>query len=224
MQYRKDSLENDNYYHVFSRSIAGYSVFNDGKDFRRISELIDLYRYSDFNYKYSAFCDLTKENQKYVLDNLRSNNDVIVEIVAFCLMPTHIHLVLKQINDDGISKYMARVLNGYSRYFNNKHKRQGPLWAGRFKSVLVENDIQLLHLTRYIHLNPSSASLVANPMDWDYSSYHNYISPGVENSICNFIGLFDFSPEQYKKFVNDRKSYQRDLSIIKNILIDDYSG
>ena len=70
---------------------------------------------------------------------------------------------------------MRRLLNSYTRYFNEKIKRKGPLWEGRFKKVLVNSDEQLLHLTRYVHLNPVSAGIVEKPEDWPCSSYREYI-------------------------------------------------
>jgi putative transposase len=119
---------------------------------------------------------------------------------------------------------MARVLNGYSRYFNTKHKRIGPLWSGRFKSVLITNDEQLLHLTRYIHLNPTSAGLVKKPGDWPHSSYKEYVDYKVKQRICKYKEVIEMSRKEYKKFTEDRKDYQREISVIKNLTIDDYSG
>jgi putative transposase len=109
--------------------------------------------------------------QLAIKDSLQSENEQLVEVVAYCIMQTHFHLILKQVTEDGIAKFMGRILNGYSRYFNSLHSRVGPLWTGRFKNVLIRNDEHLLHLTRYIHLNPVSAGLVTKPEDWDYSSY-----------------------------------------------------
>jgi putative transposase len=225
MNIRKDPLVNGQYYHIFSRSIAKFKVFNDRDDYARFSELFDLYRFTDFYYKYSSFKELQLFNQKEIIDSLNRRNDILVEIVAYCIMPTHVHFLLKQVVDAGISKYLARVLNSYTRYFNLKHHRTGPLWEGHFKNVLVKSDKQLLHLTRYIHLNPTSADLVKKPEDWAFSSYLDYIHPeNVEKSMCSYRDILDISPKIYRKFVNDRKSYQRELSIIKNILIDEYAG
>ncbi len=78
-------------------------------------------------------------------------------------MPTHIHLILKQLKEDGISAYMSKILNSYTCYFNRRTKRKGPLWESRFKRVEVTSDEQLLHLTRYIHLNPVTAHIVEEP-------------------------------------------------------------
>ncbi|OGD65565.1 hypothetical protein A3F08_02765 [Candidatus Berkelbacteria bacterium RIFCSPHIGHO2_12_FULL_36_9] len=225
VQYRKEILSTGSYYHVYCRSISKYIIFNNNSEFIRMLEILNLYRYIDFNLKYSMFNKLTLLSQSTIIEKLKSDNQVYVEIVAYCIMPTHIHLILKQVADGGISKFMAKVLNSYSRYFNVKHKRVGPLWAGRFKSVLITNDDQMLHLTRYIHLNPSSAKIVELPEDWSFSSYSEYISSkNYFPKICSYENLFMFSAEEYKKFVSDRKSYQQEISKIKHILLEDYAG
>lgn len=222
MNIRKDPLINGQYYHIYNRSIAKFIIFNSAEDYYRMIDIIKLYCYADFNYKYSRYIELEPLIQKNILNSIISTNNVLIEIVAYCLMPTHFHLILKQIVDDGISKYIARMLNSYSRYFNSKLQRTGPLWAGKFKNVLVSNDEQLLHLTRYIHLNPVSINLVDKCESWPNSSYSEYASGQEE--ICSYQNLFNFMPNQYKKFVKDRREYQREISRIKNILIDNYSG
>lgn len=225
MYKRKDPLTNNQHYHVFSRSIAKFTVFNNDADYLRIIDILNLYRYTDFNYKYSRFIELESETKKDIINNLEKTSPVLVEIIAYCIMPTHIHLILKQVSENGISNFMSKILNCYTRYFNIHHKRTGPLWEGRFKNVLILTNEQLLHLTRYAHLNPTSAGLVKNPEDWQFSSYHEYIKNDLTNlSICTFDSLFDFNEKQYEKFVLDHKSYQKNLSLIKHTLIDDYSG
>ena len=224
MPIRKQELVNEEYYHVYSRSIAKYIVFNDAVEFGRVLKLIRLYRFDNFTYKYSQFMDLEADTQTSVICNLEKENDLLVEIVAYCLMPTHIHLFLKQLKDKGIEKYLSKILNAYSRYFNEKHHRNGPLWTGRFKNVLVDNDEQLLHLTRYIHLNPVSVKLVNKPELWCYSSYLEYINQDRNDHLCNIKTIIDMDSKQYKKFVDDRKDYQKTLSLIKHISIDDYTG
>lgn len=225
MTIRKENLTNEECYHVFSRSISKYIVFNDGAEYSRLVDLMSLCRYHNFRYKYSEFVDLDPALQLAVRQNLKEENEILVEIVAYCLMPTHIHLVVQQVIDDGIAKFIGRILNGYSRYFNTKHKRLGPLWSSRFKSVHVSSNDQLLHLTRYIHLNPTSANIVKKPEEWQFSSYNEYNGSGNNLSgLCKFEHLFDFKPAQYKKFVESRKLYQKDLAKIKKLIIEDYAG
>lgn len=217
-------LVNGQFYHIYSRSIAKYVVFNDGEEYSRFLELLNLCRHENFHYKYSQFLELESSSQKTIIKHLEEENSLLVEIVAYCIMPTHIHLLLKQIKNDGITKFMLRVMSSYSNFFNHKHHRNGPLWTGRFKDVLVATDEQLLHLTRYIHLNPTSAGIVSSPNDWKYSSLNEYISTKKLSNLCDFKNFIDMPPKKYKKFVLDQKSYQRSLAIIKSTIIDNYTG
>lgn len=222
---RKDPLKNDQYYHIFSRSIAKYVIFNNSSEFNRIVEIFSLFRFTDFDYEYSKYFRLTDKEKIATCTNLDKGNNKLVEIIAYCIMPTHFHLILKQIVNNGITKYMSRSLDSYSKYFNTKHKRVGPLWTGRFKNVLIEDDYQFIHLTRYIHLNPTSAGLVKKPQNWPHSSYFEFINPRNDNTkICNYQKVIDMDPKKYKKFVENQKDYQRKIGIIKNLMIDDYTG
>jgi putative transposase len=116
---------------------------------------------------------------------------------------------------------MRRVLDSYTRYFNKKINRKGPLWESKIKKVKVISQEQLLHLTRYIHLNPTTAGLVKKPEEWQYSSYREYI--GLENTkMCVKERFFDFSKKEYKKFVEDRTDYQKSLNLIKNIILEQF--
>ncbi|OGD65254.1 hypothetical protein A2215_01020 [Candidatus Berkelbacteria bacterium RIFOXYA2_FULL_43_10] len=224
-QQRKEKLENGEIYHIFTRSIAKFVVFNNDEEYLRMKNILNCYRYANFNYKYSHFAELDESSQEVILYQLKIEDNCLVRIIAYCIMPTHIHIILQQLEEGGISKYMSRVLNSYSRYFNTKHKRVGPLWSGRFKSVLVSEDEQLLHLTRYVHLNPTSADLTKIPEQWEFSSYGEYLQENSNGGrVCNFDNLFDLSPKEYKKFVDDRKQDQRNISIIKFLTMDNYAG
>ncbi len=223
MNTRKTQLTNDQHYHIFNRSIAKFVIFNNDDDYLRMKEMLNLYRFADFNYKYSKFIILDANHQSAIIHDITKKNDLLVEIVAYSLMPTHIHLVLKQVADGGITKFMGKISNSYTRYFNIKHHRKGPLWEDHFRNVLVSRDEQMLHLTRYIHLNASSAGLVENPSDWPYSSLKEYTDQD-DYGFCDFKDVIDIVPAKYKKFVLDYKDYQRQISLIKTILIDDYSG
>lgn len=224
-QFRKDELKSGEIYHIYSKSIAKFVIFNNETEYSRMLQLFQLYRYADFGYRYSQFLDLANFRQDEIISNLEKDGDLMVQIISYCLMPTHIHIILKQNSDGGISHFMALALNSYSRYFNTVHKRSGPLWSSRFKSTLVSDDNQLLHLTRYLHLNPTSAALVKKPEDWRYSSYREYIDIGRTGSnLCDYEDLLTIKPSQYKKLVDNNKNYQRQLSKIKYLTIDNYSG
>ncbi len=211
-------------YHVMSKSIAGYKIFNGNRDYTRMMQTLRYFQIAESLPKLSQFLernDVAKIGFEPCLEEYFGGAKQHIQIIALCLMPTHFHLVVKQLRDDGISKYMAGVLNSYSHYFNIKYKRLGPLWVGRFKCVLVDNDEQLLHLTRYVHLNPSTAELVKKSEDWLYSSYAEYIKPEtVEYPLCQFSDLIDMKPREYKSFVNDHAGYQRELGKIKKLVLE----
>jgi len=219
MQSRKDLLVNDSIYHIMNKSIAGYQIFNNQNDYKRIIDVARYYQRIEPPTRYSMLIKLPIQTQGQIL-NYHYNKEKIVEIIAYCIMPTHIHFLLKQIKDNGISNFMANIENSYSRYFNTKNNRKGPLWIGRFKSVRIENDEQLYHLSRYIHLNPVSADLVNNPVLWKYSSYNEYIKEGdKQNYICKFRDILPINTYRYKNFVENNASYQRAISKIKKLIL-----
>jgi len=135
-------------------------------------------------------------------------------------MPTHVHFILKQLKQNGISIFMNHILNSYTRYFNTKHKRKGPLWEARFGSVLVEIDEHLIHLTRYVHLNPVAAKLVDKPENWKFSSYQEYLLQIPEDKICTYDELLDIIPNSYREFVEGRISYPQELQRIKKLFFE----
>ncbi|MCX5782646.1 MAG: transposase [Elusimicrobia bacterium] len=217
---RKDLLVTDQIYHVFSRSIAGFKIFNSEADHSRIIQLLQYYKKAEPNIRFSRFNKLIKKN-KIDFQQLHSEKENLIDIVAYCIMPPHLHLVLKQRKKSGISIFMNNILNSYTRFFNTKHQRKGPLWESRFKNVLVETNEYLLHLTRYMHLNPVTSGLVDAAELWESSSYKEYLSlVDKDNLICNFSNLIDISPKEYKIFVEERTDYQRELQKIKNLMLD----
>lgn len=219
----KSVLADGYYYHIFNRSIAGFKIFNNNNDFQKFIDTIRYYQFCNRPYKLSDFDTLSLLLQNKILTESDPNNK-LATIISYCLMPTHFHLLLRQDQENGITKFLSDLQNSYSKHFNIKHNRKGPLWESRFRAVRVEDDEQLLHLTRYIHLNPTSANLVTNPQDWEYSSYKEYTDPVEIKGICEFKDVIDISPKNYKKFVDERKKYQQELSIIKAQLIDNYTG
>ena len=218
---RKEQLVTNQVYHIFIRSIADFRVFNNKEEFRRMLDLLKYYQIKN-EVKFSDFIQLKpviNSGFDNFFDYISKDQDEIVQIIAYCLMPTHLHLILKQLTDSGISNYMGNILNSYTHYFNKKHGRKGPLWESKFKNVLVDNDEQLIHLTRYIHLNPVIAFLVDKPEQWIFSSYKEYFSVPSQR-VCQFEDILKISPTDYKKFVNNQISYQRELAKIKKLLFD----
>lgn len=213
---RRGELGEGLFYHVFTRSIAEYKIFTYKDDFIRMKNVMQYYR-NKRKLKFSQFLRLDKNENE---DN--SCEEKIVEIIGYCIMPTHIHLILKQIREKGLSVFMNNILNSYTHYFNCHHNRRGPLWESRFKHVLIENDEYLLHLTRYIHLNPVTAGLVEKPELWEFSSYNEYINMNYSGDrLCNFKEVLDIKPNSYKEFVENGIEVQKEIARIKHILLEE---
>ncbi len=170
---RKEALEVGEVYHVMNKSIAGYTIFNTDEDYARILQALEYFSIAEPLPKFSYFLQRSREVGKtfpVYLDQCFPKPRRLIRIVAYCFMPTHLHLLLVPLAKNGVAHVMSNVLNSYARYFNIKHKRQGRLWAGPYKDVYVGSDEQLWHLTRYIHLNPVTAHLVERAEEWSFSS------------------------------------------------------
>ena len=142
-----------------------------------------------------------------------------VKFLSYNIMPDHYHLVTKIVNDDYLSKYLGIVENSYCRYFNIKFRRNGPLFQSRFKAVRIRTNEQLLHVTRYVHLNPTTAGLVDKPEDWPDSSYPDIITD--EKYLRKYLTEISIkTPTTYKKFVENNLDYQKKLKQIKKLLLE----
>ncbi|KKP88116.1 MAG: hypothetical protein UR93_C0021G0003 [Berkelbacteria bacterium GW2011_GWA2_35_9] len=214
---RKIELANGEFYHIYNRSIAKYKIFTSDREFQHFIYSFRYYLAPEANLRMSRFTELSTKNQVKILKKRDKKNQKI-DIICYCIMPTHFHLLIKQNQDYGITDYLRLVQNSYSHYFNIKHKRSGPLWQGKFKNKQIESDEQLLHLTRYIHLNPSTSGLVDKPQDWCHSSYNEYLNS--DEDLCTYKNLFNFDLSEYKKFVNNEKDYQRQLHLIKSTIFN----
>jgi putative transposase len=136
-----------------------------------------------------------------------SNIEKEVSLIAYCLMPNHFHLLIQQISIDGITKLLRRIATTYAMYFNKRYKRVGYLFQGPYKAVLVENDSYLLHLSRYIHLNPSEL-IRRNLINYPYSSYKYYLGIAKAGWVKPDLILNYFDKSKLLPLLNKYPSYQ----------------
>jgi putative transposase len=211
-------------YHVFNRGIAKMPIFSSKHNYHRFIELIDYYRFANTPTSLSSFKKLKHEQKQEIFQYLQKENDIHVEILAFCLMNNHYHFLVKQISPNGIAIWMSNIQNGYAKYYNAKQERTGPLFQPLFKAVRIESDEQLLHVSRYIHLNPSTGYVVSidDLPNYPWSSLRSYTKSSNEFSFVNsnlVLGLMG-KESPYQNFVLDQAQYQRELSKIKHLLLE----
>ena len=149
---RKIPLVNNEFYHVFNKGVASLPTFTNEKEYLRAIEAMDYYRNSNIPLKFTKFSNLSLKEKTKNLNKLDEQSNRLVLIVSYCFMPNHFHFLLKQVVDGGISKFVSNFTNSYTRYFNTKNQRTGHLFQGKFKSVRIESEEQLLHVSRYIHI------------------------------------------------------------------------
>jgi len=135
-------------------------------------------------------------------------------------MPNHFHFLVKQITKDGITKFIKQITNAYTEYFNKKYKRDGGLMQGKYKAVEVKTDDLLMHLSRYIHLNPRVACIIPDNELYEWSSENEYLMH--INGLCNKSPILDqfTSIKKYEEFLYDHLDYARELDRIKHLTID----
>lgn len=180
-------------------------------------------------YKDSFYHLITRSNQDIFLnkrDFIRYLNNLekfsekyAIKIVAFALMPNHVHLLAQQVSETPISKFLQVTNTAYVNYFNLKYKRYGSLFQSHCKAIFVETDEYLVHLSRYIHLNASSANLVRKPEDSKWTSYKHYLGLEKLKFVDESVILDYFSSKNpiadYKEFIESRIDYQKEISLQK---------
>lgn len=218
------SLVSGQYYHVFNRTNDRKPLFITKRVCARALQTFDYYRYQNPPMRLSYVLSLPPDRRSEIADNLELHNKQIIDVVAFCLMPNHFHLLVRQNEDSGISLYLSQFQNSITRYYNTAQKRTGHLLEGQFKAVRIETEEQLLHVHRYIHINPTTSFVVktfAELLEYKWSSLPQYLGR-VEKFCKPDVILSQFSnQESYVKFLSDNVDYQRQLHSIRHSLIED---
>ena len=167
MNYRRPQLVNNKVYHIISRTVGDTVVFDDENDFYR--GIFSIYEFNNsnpveiwerrrtrINFKKCETLKIvgrpTSHNLKGVSDSYIDKRNRLVELFAFSFMPNHLHLILKQLENNGIVKFIKKVNGGYAKYFNEKHNRQGHLF-NKFRAVHIKDDDQLKNTFVYVHTN-----------------------------------------------------------------------
>lgn len=226
---RPELLINGQTYHVLNRSVAKEEILKSKRVLTRALELIDYYRFPQ-KLRFSYFRRLPTEKKGKYLQWFKKNSP-LVEIYAFSFMPNHYHLLLRQLSDEGIKKFIANFQNGLAKYLNLLFNRHGPAFQGPFKAKRITTEEELLHVNRYIHLNPVTSLMITleELEDYPWTSYPYYLMEDKNRDRSNntaglvntslVLGLIG-SRRKYRTFVADQKDYQRKLHLIKYLTIE----
>ena len=220
---RKDPFITGEYYHIYNRGIDKRVIFKSERDYQRFIMLLFLAN-SNNSFRLD---DLLKKGGKTFYEILvMDKGKPFVSIGAWCLMPNHFHILVKQEVDGGITKFMRKLGVGYSMFFNIKYQRHGALFGGLFKSKYISEDLHLKHLFGYIHLNALDIKFSGweklidkkHPKEWkdflenySYSSYQDYI--GILRPEGNALNKSVFpeyfeAENSFKDFIDSYLSFE----------------
>jgi len=146
---RRVPFEEGEYYHIYNRGVEKRIIFKNKSDYLRFLFILEQFNTSEPVYNVSEYVERKKNFTRGSTSGTK-----LVEIENFCLMPNHYHLCLRQIASGGISKYLQKVMTGYTMYFNSKYERSGALFQGKTKSKHIDKENYSNYLRYYIDLNP----------------------------------------------------------------------
>lgn len=182
------------YYHLYNRGVEKRVIFEDKEDYQTFLYLLK---------NYLTHNPLSPFSQRSLFGR--------IELLSFCLMPNHFHLLIKQADKNAISDFIRRLCTAYSMYFNRKYKRNGTLFESRFKASIIDRNEYLLHLSRYIHQNPSNILKKGQKLeDYPYSSFRQYLGLSHQNWVKaeEILAILkeEFGKDtSYRKFTEDKE-------------------
>lgn len=213
---RKVQFQIGNFYHIYNRGVEKRKIFEDNNDYWRF--LQGLFLFNDENAASNLLWQLEKTRGEITMKVLKEalvekklKRRPLVKILAFCLMPNHFHLILKEIKETGISRFMHKLGTGYTRYFNNKYKRVGGLFQGTFKAVLIEKEEQFEYLLAYVN--------VVNPAELIEPKLRQEGAKNL-NRIIKFVEEYPWSTHQ--DYLGKRKSIIIDKDFLGEKYQDPY--
>lgn len=187
---QRKPLVSDEIYHVYNRGAHKERIFDEDWDYQRFSLLLYLANHSEPLHLSNILKQYQGPSLLQIFKDELSDKS-LVDIFAYCLMPNHFHLLIRQKTENGISRFMKKLMTGYSMYFNVKYDHSGVLFQGRFKSRHIDSDEYLRYIFSYIHLNPvdlvepgwkeaglkNKSSFESFLTHYAYSSFVDYLRP-----------------------------------------------
>jgi putative transposase len=220
---RKVKFVTGEYYHICNRGVDKRDVFLDEGDYGRFLRSMSEFnnnstsRNRDYFLRKNAGAIKELSSRYRELSSLIASLPKLVSIVAYCINPNHFHLLLQQLADNGIEKFMHKLGSGYTNYFNIKYGRSGSLFEGPFKSVAIDSEEHLLWVAAYVNGNAQIHGLVPDAANSKWCSYPEYLGK-TDLNVCakseildkfKDISLFQEASEKCFKKMKERKDLQR---------------
>ena len=210
---RDHLLTTGSIYHVFNKTIDNKQPFLFTDICQKFCDIVVYYRSTQSILRFSQFDKQPKSLKQTILTNILNKKTFRIRILAYCLMPTHYHFLLRQEHANGVSTFISLIQNSFTRFYNLKHDRKGPLFLHRFKSKPIQTESLIKHVSRYIHLNPFSSNLIKDKellQKYPWSSFHEYFEQLKPISDVDFVlSYFNNNVKSYNSFILNNAEHQR---------------
>lgn len=222
MPYRRELFKNGHYYHIFNKTIEHIKCFDNAGLCTLFLETAQYYRCAELPIRFSRFRSIDKMRKLMIKEFIKDQAKFQVNIVSYALMPNHYHFVVRQKKDNGVNAFISNLTNSFTRYYNIGNERKGPLFLPRFHSVAVLSTEQLLHVCRYVHVNPFAAGLVSSLRMLRYypwTSYREYMRTTTAHlTQTNFLlRYFKNDRELLRSFTESELDQKKTLQHIREV-------
>jgi putative transposase len=212
------------FYHLLNRGVDKRKIFMNEKDYFRF--IHDLFEFNDVasvnTHHRNNVADVGRPPIK------RHKRQLLVRLHAFCLMPNHYHLLVTPLVENGVSLFMKKLNMGYAKYFNEKYKRSGALFQGKYKSVPIITDAHFLHIPYYIHFNPLDIEMY----EWrergvkNFREAEKYLKKYRWSSHMDYLGIKNFPSvtqrDELLDFFEGEKEYTKSsVKMLKDFSVDE---
>jgi len=215
----------DSYYHIYNRGVEKRIIFEDDQDYKVFLKYLKEALSNPSLLRIDKIQVTLQGGSFKGVPRQPKNFDTNIDLIAYCLMPNHFHLLIKQKENNSMEHFMRSIITRYSMYFNKKYNRVGKLFQGHYKAVLILDDNYLLHLSRYIHLNPSEYN---KNLESEYSSYAEYLgirkTSWVKPEIV--LAFFNQATRDFHKDINTYKKFVESteinsISVLEKMTLED---
>jgi len=202
---KRPIITNNVFYHIYNRGVEKRKIFLDERDHLRF--IHDLFEFNNLHPAPSLTYHFDKHSKEVGLPKIkRQPRKLLVELLVYCLMPNHFHIIAKQRIDGGVTTFMRKLGTGYTNYFNQKYERVGSLFQGKYKIVQIKKEPHFFNLPCYVHLNPLDLIIP----DWkenkevkDTKKAISFLKSYRWSSFPDYIGKKNFPSVTQRKFLMD---------------------
>jgi REP element-mobilizing transposase RayT len=208
------------HYHIFNRGVDKRDIFSDRYDLERFFESMAAFNSIE---PIGSIYENSRNQDKF--GNSVPKKQKLVNFICYCLNPNHYHFILKPLVENGVAKFMHKLGLGYTNYFNEKYKRSGSLFQGKYKAIHIDSNDYLLHLSAYVNLNNKIHQFGNRVPKLLQSSWKEYSEDGTGDNAEDFckkdiiLGQFG-DKKEYVEFATEAAIFAKENKDMEKLLLE----